>query len=106
MPVFANDDEAQRHRAWRLLTNDWFVRRYAAEHPPYRRRRLPRGTQHILVGLLVADNRGRLTLRVDGGGEWRLDAGDAASFIGLRVRVEGMRSGFDLLDVRHIGSVG
>ena len=64
---------------------------------------MPRGTSHVLDGLLVEDGRGGLELRIDGGGTWRLDAvGRARSLIDRRVRVEGVRSGFDLLDVAVI----
>ena len=45
-----------------------------------------------------------LVLEADGGGEWALDApASAVKLIGLRVVVEGVRSGFDRLDVERIG---
>ena len=63
---------------------------------------MPRGTAHDLVGLLLRDGRS-LILRVDDGGEWRLDApSGAGSLVGRRVRVTGTRDGFDLLAVRSI----
>lgn len=44
-----------------------------------------------------------LILQRDDGGRWRLDAGRRAdSLLGRRVRVQGTRSGFDLLDVQRI----
>lgn len=68
---------------------------------------MPRGTSHVLDGLLVVDRRGGLELRIDGGGAWRLDAdGHATTFVGRRVRIEGVRSGFDLLDVSSITDLG
>ncbi len=64
---------------------------------------MPRGTSHVLEGLLVADRRGGLILRTDGGGTWRLDAADEARLlIDRRVRVAGVRSGFDLLDATRV----
>lgn len=67
---------------------------------------MPRGTAHELVGLLLRDGRS-LVLRVDDGGEWRLDApGRAWRLLGRRVRVTGTRDGFDLLAVRSIDGGG
>jgi hypothetical protein len=44
-----------------------------------------------------------LILRRDDGGRWRLEAdGDAEKLVGQRVRVMGVRSGFDILEVRRI----
>ena len=63
---------------------------------------MPRGTRHVLTGTL------RLTvmgygLEMDGGGRWRLDvAGSVRRYIGQTVTVDGVRSGFDLLDVYRI----
>jgi hypothetical protein len=63
---------------------------------------MPRGTQHDETGLLLRDGR-FLVLQRDDGGRWRLDADPAAlGLLGRRVRVQGTRSGFDLLDVRRI----
>jgi hypothetical protein len=46
-----------------------------------------------------------LLIEVDGGGVWALDAdGKAAKLVGQRVTVEGVRSGFDRLDVDWIGA--
>ncbi len=62
---------------------------------------MPRGSQHAVTGLLVADNHG-FALDVDGGGRWRLDVRDdreAARSLGRRVTVTGRRGGFDLLEV-------
>ena len=63
---------------------------------------MPLGTRHELIGLLLED-RGSLVLDVDDGGTWRLDAGRGARrLLGERVRVEGVRDGFDLLAVERI----
>lgn len=44
-----------------------------------------------------------LVLQRDDGGRWRLDVGRRAeSLLGRRVRVQGRRAGFDLLDVQQI----
>lgn len=61
---------------------------------------MPRWTPIDLTGLLLRDG-DRLALRPDGGGEWRLDAGGKyAALVGQRVRVTGVRAGFDLVDVK------
>lgn len=63
---------------------------------------MPLGSSHDETGLLLREGR-FLILRRDDGGRWRLDADpDAEKLLGRRVRVEGVRSGFDLLDVRRI----
>jgi hypothetical protein len=64
---------------------------------------MPRGTRHRVTGLLLNAARG-LIVEVDGGGVWALDAdSDARKLVGRRVTVEGIRSGFDRLDVEWIG---
>lgn len=67
---------------------------------------MPLGSHHEIEGLLL--RRGRLhSLHPDGGGTWRLDAPRAADRLaGQRVRVRGVRSGFDLLDVTAIAAAG
>ena len=66
---------------------------------------MPRGTAHTLTGILL-ENGLYPILRVDDGGEWRLDiSGRYRSLLGLRVRVSGTRSGFDMLDVNRIDRV-
>ncbi len=63
---------------------------------------MPMGTRHEVTGLLL-EHRGGLVVEVDGGGTWRLDAGwRARRLLGLRVRVVGIRDGFDLLAVERI----
>ena len=63
---------------------------------------MPIGTRHEIVGLLLEDRSG-LIVEVDGGGTWRLDAGRRArSLLGQRVKVVGVRDGFDLLAVKTI----
>lgn len=55
-----------------------------------------------MIGLLL-EHRGALVLDVEDGGTWRLDAGRSARrLVGQRVRVEGIRDGFDLLAVKRI----
>lgn len=65
---------------------------------------MPRGSVVEVVGRLAVD-RGRWSLRPDGGGEWRLDLGWRSQqpllrLIGRRSRVVGIRDGFDVLAVR------
>ncbi|WP_375428806.1 DUF5818 domain-containing protein [uncultured Sphingomonas sp.] len=63
---------------------------------------MPRGTRHELTGLLFRDGP-TLILRVDGGGEWRLDAPTHAwRLVGRRVSVTGVRDDFDLLGVQRL----
>lgn len=57
---------------------------------------------HTEEGLLL-QQRGRLILQQDGGGFWVLDADPPAEqLLGCRVRVEGIRSGFNSLEVSRI----
>lgn len=63
---------------------------------------MPRGTQHVLTGIL---RRGRwgYALQMDGGGMWQLDVtGSADRHLNTRVTVEGRRSGYDLIDVYRL----
>jgi len=63
---------------------------------------MPLGTRHELIGLLL-EEQGRIVLDAEDGGTWRLDAGRGARrLLGERVRVEGIRDGFDLLAVERI----
>ncbi len=63
---------------------------------------MPRGTHHEETGLLLREGQD-IILQRDDGGRWRLDpAPKALDLLGRRVRVQGIRSGFDLLDVRRI----
>lgn len=63
---------------------------------------MPRGTTHNETGLLLREGCWLVLMR-DDGGRWRLDvSGKAERLLGRRVRVEGVRSGFDLLDVVSI----
>lgn len=63
---------------------------------------MPRGTHHDLTGILL-DAGPFPVLRVDDGGEWRLDVGRRhRHLLGLRVRVLGKRSDFDMIDVERI----
>jgi hypothetical protein len=67
---------------------------------------MPRGTEHDEIGRLNEIG-GQFSLRRDGGGTWRLDCSGqmlrrARELAGARVRVSGVRDGFDLLSVRSI----
>ena len=63
---------------------------------------MPRGTRHELTGILL-DDRLYPILRVADGGEWRLDISKQHQhLLGRRVKVRGIRDGFDLLAVDHI----
>ena len=65
---------------------------------------MPRGTRHTLTGTLRWTRLG-YALEMDGGGMWRLDIGwgwTARRNLNRRVTVEGIRSGFDLLDVHRL----
>ena len=64
---------------------------------------MPMGTRHRVTGLLLEARRG-LILELDGGGVYALDVGGGTrEMLGKRVTVEGVRSGFDRLDVEWIG---
>jgi hypothetical protein len=63
---------------------------------------MPLGTRYEETGLLLREGRW-LVLCPDAGGTWRLDADrKAAELVGRRVRIVGLRAGFDLLDVQSI----
>lgn len=63
---------------------------------------MPRGSFHIEQGLLLRQ-RGGLILQRDNGGRWRLEADRGVErLLGQRVRVEGVRSAFDLLEVTRV----
>lgn len=67
---------------------------------------MPLGSTHFATGRLMHRN-GRWTLRVDGGGEWRLDLGwrhgrRARILAERRVEIDGTRDGFDLLHVTRL----
>lgn len=65
---------------------------------------MPIGSRHRVSGLLKRASRG-FVLEVDDGGVWALalDRNPKAK-LGRRVTVEGVRSGFDRLDVEWIGA--
>lgn len=70
---------------------------------------MPLGMTHDETGRLN-ERDGRYTLRRDGGGEWRLDLGLFAALkvrrlAGRRVRVRGVRDGFDLLAVHRVDAL-
>jgi len=63
---------------------------------------MPMGTRHQVTGVLLQSGHG-LVIEVDGGGQWILDADHRApKLLGHRVIVEGVRSGFNMLDVDSI----
>jgi len=63
---------------------------------------MPLGKFYSEEGMLLRQ-RGGLILQRDDGGRWRLDADlKFEHLLGSRVRVEGVRSGFDLLEVSRI----
>ncbi|WP_102959662.1 DUF5818 domain-containing protein [Mangrovicella endophytica] len=64
------------------------------------------GSRRELEGLLLIDRAG-WCLRADDGGHWRLDLlRPPRRLLGRRVRVRGIRSGFDLLDVTAVVTAG
>lgn len=65
---------------------------------------MPRGTRHTLTGTLGWNERNRIhVLNMEGGGYWFVDMpGRTRHLIGREVTVEGMRSGFNLLDVHRL----
>ncbi len=62
---------------------------------------MPLGSRHTEVGLLLRQG-GSLILERDDGGRWRLELDRGDELLGRRVRVEGVPSGFDMLEVRRI----
>ena len=67
---------------------------------------MPRGTQHTLIGTLRRRRLGYV-LEMDGGGVWRLDIDHSAKhLLDRRIVIEGVRSGFDLIDVARAWRAG
>lgn len=63
---------------------------------------MPQRTRHNETGILLTE-RGRLVLARDDGGIWLLDAGwRTRRHLGRRVRITGIRDGFDLLAVTSV----
>ena len=63
---------------------------------------MPLGSVHAEEGLLLRQ-RGSFVRQRDDGGRWQLDADpEAEELLGQRVRVEGVRRDFDLLEVSRI----
>lgn len=65
---------------------------------------MPRGTHHQIAGQLHNAPRG-LELHVNGGGIWLLDVPcftPTSRLLGKQVMAEGVRAGFDLLEVKRI----
>lgn len=64
---------------------------------------MPRGARHVETGVLRPGRWG-YSLEMDGGGVWQLDMPRPVHrYLGERVTVEGVRSGFDLIDVYRVG---
>jgi len=66
------------------------------------------GTEHTVTGTLRWTKLG-YALETDGGGEWQLDIGWTCmpcAKVNRRVRVEGRRTGFNVLSVRKLRLVG
>ena len=67
------------------------------------RRTTEKGARYRLEGLLLDSSRGPV-LQMDDGGVWALDTdADVRLMLGQRVTIEGVRSGFDRLDVEWMG---
>jgi hypothetical protein len=67
---------------------------------------MPKGTRHIITGTLLPGIGHLYFLEVIGGGSWQLDMSRRHDrLIGHLVTVEGVRSGFDLLDVIRVIAV-
>jgi hypothetical protein len=65
---------------------------------------MPMGSRHRVTGRLLSSQRG-LVIEVEGGGVYALSADPGArTLLGQRVVVEGVRVGFDRLDVEWIGA--
>lgn len=67
---------------------------------------MSQGSRHTVTGILLDEGDYMLVLRVEGGGRWRIDPERRTqALVGRRVRAEGVRAGFDILDVRRIEAV-
>ena len=67
------------------------------------RRTTEKGARYRLEGLLLDSRRGPV-LQMDDGGVRALDTdADVSLMLGQRVSIEGVRSGFDRLDVEWMG---
>lgn len=67
---------------------------------------MPKGTRHIVSGILADSPRGYV-LRVDGGGAWTLEPKRSLrNWLRRHVTVEGVRTGFDFLTVERIEPSG
>ncbi len=65
---------------------------------------MPRGTRHTLTGTLGWDARNRIyVLMMDGGGYWfAVMPWRSRRLIGREVTVEGVRAGFNMIDVHRL----
>ena len=66
---------------------------------------MPLGERFRLTGLLLNSSRGPI-LQMDDGGVWALDIDDYQPSLGARITVEGIRTGFDRLDVEWFQRAG
>ena len=63
---------------------------------------MPRGTRHVVTGTLRRSTLGPV-VEMDDGGRWQVDIdGRWRRHLGRRVRIEGVRTGFDLLAVERM----
>lgn len=63
---------------------------------------MPLGSSHTETGLILQEG-GVLILQRDDGGRWRIEEDrKVRRYLGRRVAVEGVRSGFDWLTVENI----
>lgn len=66
---------------------------------------MPIGDAVDIAGIVLRDGR-RINLYVDGGGYWELQLFPSELWpLGRRVRVRGVRSGFNIIDVQNIESL-
>lgn len=67
------------------------------------------GTRHIATGRLSMIDLSTYAMELDGGGVWRLDMGlngDWHPLLEKRVTVEGIRTDFDVLQVKRLWEAG
>jgi len=69
---------------------------------------MPKGTRHVEAGTLRSNHFG-FVLEMDGGGFWALELWSVQKpqrYFGQRVKVEGTRVGFNILDVDRMWPEG
>ena len=66
---------------------------------------MPLGTMHTETGVLLYEGH-TLILQRDAGGRWRLDRNSKLDRLaGRRVKLTGIRNGFDWLNVSEVGPI-